>query len=135
MVLFEEPHLKIEFKNVPCRHLVTSWTGSAKGKLYKEGILTILKCCRENNIKKVLADTRRQETIGLDDGRFATQTIREHMNRHGLFFQAIVVSSDVFLQFTTDNFDRTGHEKSGICQFFSNDREAINWLTNVDLHK
>jgi hypothetical protein len=135
MVLFEEPHLKIEFKNIPCRHLVTTWMGMARGKLYKEGILTILKCCRENNIKKVLTDTRRQESISLDDKRYASQTIREHMTKHGLFFQAVVVSSDVFLQFTADNFDRTNFDKSGICQFFSNDKEAINWLIEVDLHK
>ena len=134
MVLFEEPYLKIEYKNVPCRHLVTTWIGLARGKLFKEGILTILKCCQENNIKKVLTDTRRRTWISVDDERYATQTFREHMSRHGYFFQAVIVSSDVFLQFTEHNFDRTSFETSMICQFFSSDKEAVSWLLEVDLH-
>lgn len=135
MVLFEEPHLKIEFRNVPCRHLVTTWVGTTRGKVYKEGIHTILKCCHENNIKKVLTDTRKQESITLEDEHYATRVFREYILKHGLFFQAIVVPGDVFLQFTADNFDRINIDHTGICQFFSNDKEAMNWLLEVDLRK
>jgi hypothetical protein len=133
MVLFDEPHLKIEFKNVPCKHLVATWTGCLENQQFKDGIQTVLRCCHENDIRKIISDTRRQDRVHTQDKKYADHAIKEYTTRHGVFFQAVIVSSDTFLEFSVENFDRQSRAKQQLNQYFSNDKEAINWLTEIDL--
>jgi hypothetical protein len=133
MILFDEPHLKIEFKNIPCRHLVTTWYGSTRSQQYKDGINTILKCCRENEIRKIVNDIRHQDRITDEDERYAFDQFQEYVSRHGFFFQANLLASDVFLKFSAANFERGGGKQNyRVNQFFSNDLDAMNWLMDVD---
>lgn len=132
MVLYDQPHLKIEFKNVPFRHLVTTWTGTVKSQQYKDGIQTVLRCCRENEIKKLLSDTRRQEGLSIQDKKFAESAVKDYITKFGVFFQAVVVPSDIFLEFSAENFERNVKSHEHTNQFFSSDRDAMNWLMQVD---
>ncbi len=133
MILFEEPHLKIEFKNVPCRHLVTTWGRHMKGQQYRDGINTILKCCRENEIRKVLSDIRHQEGVDVEDENYAADQFRLYVDKHGFFFQALILPGDVFVKFSAANFDRKVDDRYNVNQYFSSDKDAINWLMQVDL--
>jgi hypothetical protein len=132
MILFEEPHLKIEFKNIPCRHLVTTWSGFTRSQQYKDGINTILKCCRENEVKKIVNDIRQQDGVTDEDERYAFDQMQEYVGRHGFFFQANLLASDVFLKFSAANFERSVNQNYSVNQFFSNDIDAMNWLMDVD---
>ena len=132
MILFDSANLKIEFRNVPCRHLVTSWLGLPVSEIFQEGINTILRCCEENDVRKLLSDIRFQEQIPNDDELFAEQAICRHAARHGLLHQAVVLSNEVFLKFNASDFDRCFEEKYHVKQFFSNEKEAVAWLLEVD---
>ena len=134
MVLFDSSYLKIEFRNVPCRHLVSSWLGMPVSKNYHDGINTILKCCEENDVRKLLNDIRFQEQLSEDDEDFADEAIGRHAERCGLLHEAIVMSNQVFLKFNKRHFDRCLHDKYHIKQLFSNEKEAIAWLMEVDLN-
>ena len=134
MVLFDSTNLKIEFRNVPCRHLVTSWLGMPVSEIFQEGINTILKCCEENDVRKLLSDIRFQEQISDDDETFAEEAICRHAERHGLLHQAVVMSNEVFLVFNTRHFDRRLEERYHVKQYFSNEKEAVAWLYEVDLN-
>jgi hypothetical protein len=125
MVLFDQPHLKIEYRSAPCRYLLSTWTGTVLSKDYKEGVQRVLQCCRENGIDKLVTDTRRQDILSLEDRRFAEQAIQRHLRDHGRFYQAVIVPSDVFLTFGTDEFSHRTH-------LFANDFEAVEWLKGLE---
>jgi hypothetical protein len=134
MILFDSSHLKIEYKNVPCRHLVTSWLGLPVSTIFQEGVNTILKCCEENDVRKLLSDIRYQEQISEEDEQFAHDAICRHAERHGVLHQAVVMSNEVFLTFNANDFDRCFEEKHHVRQFFPNEREAVAWLQEVDFN-
>lgn len=133
MILLDEPHLRIEFKNVPCRHLLTIWSGTMKSEEYRQGVSTILKCCRENEIRKIVSDIRRQDVVQREDQQFAAELMKAHVAKHGLFFQAIVLASDVFIKFSAANFERAIAQRQHMSQYFANEKDALNWLMEVDL--
>lgn len=132
MVLFDSANLKIEFRNVPCRHLVTSWLGMPASETFQDGVNTILKCCAENDVRKLLSDIRFQEQLSDQDEEFAEQAMCRHAAQHGLLHQAVVMSNEVFLRFNMRHFDRYLDDKYHVKQFFSNEKEAVAWLQEVD---
>lgn len=132
MILFDSSYLKIEFRNVPCRHLVTSWLGLPVSEIFQEGIHTILRCCEENDVRKLLSDIRFQEKVSADDELFAEQAICRHAARYGLLHQVVVLSNEVFLKFNASDFDRCLADKYHVKQFFPNEKEAVAWLLEVD---
>jgi hypothetical protein len=132
MILYDSAFLKIEFKNVPCRHLVASWNGSPGDDMYKNGFTTILQCCHENDIKKLLSDIRFQDKITADAESFAEKSTSNYTARHGILYHAVVLSNEVFLKFGVVNFDRGLAEKFHIQQFFANHHDAVAWLQQAD---
>ncbi|HEY0655047.1 MAG TPA: hypothetical protein VGD65_18040 [Chryseosolibacter sp.] len=133
MVLFDSKYLKIEFKNVPCRHLVANWTGSPGEDVYKHGYTTILQCCHENDIRKLLSDIRLEERLSETAEAFAEHQLANYTARHGRFFHAVVLSSEVFLKLRVVNFDRSLGRKNHVQQFFANQQDAIEWLQEADV--
>jgi hypothetical protein len=133
MILFHSDHLKIEFRNVPCRHLVTKWQGMPGSATYQDGMITILKCCHDNDVSKLLSDIRLQEMVSAEDKHFVEKAIQNHTSRHGVLYQAVILSSEVFTKFSSEQFDRSVAEKHFVQQFFSNEFDAVGWLREVDL--
>lgn len=131
MILFEEPHLKIEFRNVPCRILVSTWTGQAPGS-YKESIQTILQCCRENDVRKLVSDIRLQELPGEHEKKAVKSAFEQYTTKNGRLYVATIVAGEIFMNFSTENFGRATDENLYVNQFFSNELEAILWLQNAD---
>jgi hypothetical protein len=111
---------------------VTSWLGLPVSAVFQDGVNTILKCCEENDVRKLLSDIRFQEQISNEDELFADRAICRHAERHGPLHQAIVLSNEVFLKFNASDFDRCLEEKCHVKQFFSNEKEAVAWLLEVD---
>lgn len=132
MILFDSVHLKIEFKNVPCRYLAARWNGSPGDDMYKDGCTTILQCCHENGIQKLLSDIRLQEQITDKAESFAEKAISNYAARHGVFYHAVVLSTEVFMKFGVENFDRSLGEKYHVQQFFANQQDAVTWLQEAD---
>jgi hypothetical protein len=133
MILLESPNLTIEFKNVPCRHLVTTWRGLLLGSRYEEGITTILNCCHENDISKLLSDIRLLEPLTDSDQHYAQVALSQYTEVHGFLYQAIVMSSEVFSKFTSASFGYAENELHHIQHFFSNEGDAMLWLQQADL--
>lgn len=132
MILFDSPNLKIEFKNVPCRHLLTTWRGLPVSELYQDGISEILRCCHENEISKLLSDIRSLERVTEKDQRFEDGALRAFSQRHGRLYHAVILSSEVFLEFSLTTFDRVESEQHPIQQFFSNTNDALLWFQEID---
>lgn len=132
MVLFDSSYLKIEFRNVPCRHLVTFWLGMPVKEMLQEGIRTILKCCDENDVRKLLNDTRFQENISDYDENLTDEAISQYALRHGLMHHAVVISKEVFLKFCPGDFEPKENTRNHIKQFFANEKDAVTWLQEVD---
>lgn len=132
MVLFDSSYLKLEFKNVPCRHLVASWNGSPGDEVYKHGCSTILRCCHENDIRKLVTDTRLQEPVSEAAEEFSEKAISNYVARHGRFYHAVVLSNEVFVKFRVANLDRNADSKKYLHQFFSTQQDAIAWLQQAD---
>jgi hypothetical protein len=132
MILFDSNYLKIEFKNVPCRHLVAIWNGLPVGDLLENGCNTILQCCHENDIQKLLSDIRFREQLSERAEAFEEKAIASHASRHGRFFHAVVLSNEVFLKFGVTTFDRNLTGKEYEQQFFANQQDAVTWLDTAD---
>lgn len=132
MTLFDSSNLKIEFKNVPCRHLVASWSGSPSEDFYKLGCDTILKCCHDNDIRNLLSDIRLQEKITESAEAFAEDAIANFGARHGRLYHAVVLSNEVFIKFGAAYFDRNTSGKNHVQQFFANQQDAVNWLQEAN---
>ncbi len=132
MVLLDEPHLKIEFRNVPCRYIVTTWTGNVGSDVYRKKLAVIIRCSRENGVRKLLNDTRLRETLLDIDREFETSLLRDFGAQQGLVYQATLLASELFVRFSADNLHHTSAASPFIHQFFSDEREAIQWLTKVD---
>jgi hypothetical protein len=112
---------------------VTSWLGLPVSAIFQDGVATILRCCEENNVRKLLSDIRFQEQISEDDQCRAEQAITRHAAQHGRLHQAVILSNEVFLKFNARDFDRAFEQKYYIKQFFANEKEAVAWLQAIDL--
>ncbi len=132
MVLFDSAYLKIEFRNVPCRHLAISWLGLPLTDIFHEGVNTILRCCEENDVRKLLTDIRYQEQLPEADERFAEEAINKHGARYGMIYNAIVLSNEVFVRFDSRYLESQNNQTYQVKQFFGNEREATAWLHEID---
>lgn len=132
MILYDSTYLKIEFRNVPCRHLVANWTGSPDDEMYKHGCKRILRCCHENDIRKLLSDIRLRERISDTAEHLAETAIKEYVAQHGRFFHAVVLSNEVFVKFSVINLDRGVASNRYVHQYFANQQDALAWLEQAD---
>jgi hypothetical protein len=129
--LHESKFLTIELHEQPFKHLVTRWDGFTKNEDFLNSIDLILKCIATNNAKLVLNDIRTHQGVGPDAQAEAAKKVKEFVEKKGPFKQAMLVSDEIFLQFSSKNFDKKlkAQVKDEINKFFSNEKDALAWLS------
>jgi hypothetical protein len=79
-----------------------------------------------------MSDIRSLEPLDDGDQHYTDDAIIQHTSSHGFLYQAVIVSSEVFLQFSSTDFT-SGPNRSHIQQFFSNEGDALTWLQTIDM--
>jgi hypothetical protein len=71
--------------------------------------------------------------VSRNDQHFVESAIETHTSRHGFLYQAVILSNEVFIQFSSQQFDPGLTEKYFVQQFFANESDAVEWLQEIDL--
>jgi hypothetical protein len=132
MILHDFKYLKIEVKDAPLKHLVTTWIGHSTKDEFLKGIDLILDGMVKNHVRHVLNDIREHKVIGVDSQNEAADKVKKFVMTHGLFKQAMLSPKDVFIKFGSKNFDKKIQDsvKDEINQFFDTEEQALKWLVS-----
>jgi hypothetical protein len=131
MTLHDIKYLKIDLRDMPLKHLVTTWNGHTTKDEFLKGIDLILDTLQKQKLRHILNDIREHKVIGVDSQTEAAEKVKTYVMKHGVFKQAMLLSKDVFIKFGSQNFDRKVQNsvKDEINQFFDTEEQAMTWLS------
>lgn len=124
MIIFNRNYLTIEVdKENDC--LLQSWKGFATPEQFREGILKALEIFKDHKVSRMISDTKDQAVVRKEETEFAASLVPEFV-KSGLKTFAFVVPSNVFTQFSLNNFKKQSDSLLSI-QYFDKMEDAKKW--------
>lgn len=135
MILHDFKYLKIELRETPLKHVVTTWNGHSTKEEFLKGIDLILEALSKHKVRHILNDIREHKVIGVDSQNEAAEKVKKYVMKNGLFKQAMLSPKDIFIKFGSKNFDKKVQDsvKDEINQFFDTEDAALKWLVSQKL--
>ena len=129
MLLVEEPFVTIE-RDDQLSCLIQTWKGFAKSEDFRAAINESLEVFKKGGLNKIISNTKEAGLVKKEDTDWVAQVVTPQMVQHGLRYMAFVVPTNVFTQFSVDNFKEGA---SGVVKikYFDNAESAYQWLSEV----
>ena len=130
MLLLQKPFVTIEYDET-LRCLIQNWVGFAKSADFRFAINESLEFFKKAKVDKIISNTKNASLVKKEDTDWVAQVITPQMVRHGLRYMAFVVPTNVFTQFSVDNFKEEASAVVSI-RYFDNPTAASEWLSEVE---
>lgn len=128
MVLTQKPFVTIELdETLKC--LIQNWKGFARSEDFRTAINESLEFFKKGGIDKIISNTKDFALVKKEDTDWVAQVVTPQMVQNGLRYMAFVVPTNVFTQFSVDNFKEEASSVVSI-RYFDKVEAAKEWLAS-----
>lgn len=114
---------------IPC--IKVKWKGLPPSDEFRKGCNIVLEFMRKHNITKVLTDNTEAKVFAVEDQKWLNEEWLPRAQAIGYSCSAVLLPNDPFITFAVKNIVAKRDPKKFKSKFFTDEREALNWLKQI----